>query len=168
MRKVMTRVFPLPAPARMSTGPSVVSTASRCCGFSWSRKDNAESGSGVDLSILHGCAQLTCRFKAAEWWLTTLKPGWRSNAKRPIGHSPLKTFSRNFLRKPFAAQRSFHGVDKGGAPGRVTPVTRTCLALQEAAAHAKSRSLARRSSYESEEFDRRASSAFRCRICDGE
>src|SRR5438552_1299208 len=38
----MTRVLPLPAPARISTGPSVVSTASRCCGFSWSRKDNAE------------------------------------------------------------------------------------------------------------------------------
>src|ERR1700756_599609 len=38
----MTRVFPLPAPARINTGPSVVSTASRCCGFSWSRKDNAE------------------------------------------------------------------------------------------------------------------------------
>src|SRR4051812_22665743 len=36
----MTRVFPLPAPARMSTGPSVVSTAARCCGFSFSRKDN--------------------------------------------------------------------------------------------------------------------------------
>src|ERR1039458_2560069 len=42
MRNVMTRVLPLPAPARISTGPSVVSTASRCCGFSWSRKDNAE------------------------------------------------------------------------------------------------------------------------------
>src|SRR5271156_1764472 len=39
MRKVMTRVFPLPAPARMSTGPSVVSTASRCCGFNSSRND---------------------------------------------------------------------------------------------------------------------------------
>src|ERR1700689_1995719 len=38
----MTRVLPLPAPARISTGPSVVSTASRCCGLSWSRKDNAE------------------------------------------------------------------------------------------------------------------------------
>src|ERR1700736_2126290 len=37
----MTRVLPLPAPARISTGPSVVSTASRCCGLSWSRKDNA-------------------------------------------------------------------------------------------------------------------------------
>src|SRR5579872_5049639 len=52
MRYVMTRVFPLPAPARINTGPSVVSTASRCCGFSWSRKDNSETGSGVDLSIL--------------------------------------------------------------------------------------------------------------------
>src|SRR5208282_6594246 len=38
----MTRVFPLPAPARISSGPLVVSTASRCCGLSWSRKDNAE------------------------------------------------------------------------------------------------------------------------------
>src|ERR1700683_471032 len=38
----MTRVFPLPAPARIRTGPSVVSTASRCCGFSCSRKDNAD------------------------------------------------------------------------------------------------------------------------------
>src|SRR6185295_14008194 len=34
MRCVMTRVLPLPAPARMSTAPSVASTASRCCGFS--------------------------------------------------------------------------------------------------------------------------------------
>src|SRR5579864_176503 len=35
----MTRVLPLPAPARMSSGPSVLSTASRCCGLSWSKKD---------------------------------------------------------------------------------------------------------------------------------
>src|SRR5437762_8163039 len=33
MRYVMTRVLPLPAPARMSTGPSVASTASSCCGL---------------------------------------------------------------------------------------------------------------------------------------
>src|SRR5271154_3812019 len=32
----MTRVFPDPAPARISTGPSTASTASRCCGFSLS------------------------------------------------------------------------------------------------------------------------------------
>src|ERR1700690_581834 len=38
----MTRAFPLPAPARMSTGPPVVSTASRCCGLSWERKDKVE------------------------------------------------------------------------------------------------------------------------------
>ena len=30
---VMTRVLPEPAPARMSTGPSVASTAARCSGF---------------------------------------------------------------------------------------------------------------------------------------
>src|SRR5580698_2215124 len=39
----MTRVLPLPAPARMSTGPSVVSTASRCCGLSFSRNDKREA-----------------------------------------------------------------------------------------------------------------------------
>ena len=33
MRNVMTRVLPVPAPARMRTGPFSVSTASRCCGF---------------------------------------------------------------------------------------------------------------------------------------
>src|ERR1035441_3503596 len=34
MRKVMTRVLPVPAPARMSTGPLTVSAAWRCCGLS--------------------------------------------------------------------------------------------------------------------------------------
>lgn len=38
MRKVMTRVLPDPAPARMRTGPSVVSTAARCSGFSLSKR----------------------------------------------------------------------------------------------------------------------------------
>ena len=42
MRKVMTRVFPEPAPARISTGPSRWSTASRCSGFSLSRKSMGE------------------------------------------------------------------------------------------------------------------------------
>src|SRR5437879_12249693 len=35
----MTRVLPLPAPARISTGPSVVSTASRCWGLRSLRND---------------------------------------------------------------------------------------------------------------------------------
>src|ERR1035437_3907588 len=34
----MTRVLPLPAPARINTGPSTVSTALRCSGFSLSRR----------------------------------------------------------------------------------------------------------------------------------
>jgi len=38
MRKVTARVLPVPAPARISTGPSVVSTASRCSAFSSSRR----------------------------------------------------------------------------------------------------------------------------------
>src|SRR6185437_11854867 len=35
----ITRVLPLPAPARINTGPSTVSTASRCCGFNCERND---------------------------------------------------------------------------------------------------------------------------------
>src|SRR6187397_3650618 len=43
MRCVITRVLPLPAPARMRTGPSVVSTASRCCSLRPVRRgDSAE------------------------------------------------------------------------------------------------------------------------------
>src|SRR5437773_2320902 len=34
MREVITRVFPEPAPARIKTGPLIVSTALRCSGFS--------------------------------------------------------------------------------------------------------------------------------------
>src|SRR5579864_4784789 len=49
----MTRVFPLPAPARISTGPSVVSTASRCWGLSWSKKDNGpDASSKLRISIV--------------------------------------------------------------------------------------------------------------------
>src|SRR5882724_7426835 len=47
----MTRVLPLPAPARMRTGPSVVSTAARCCGLSWSRKDKTGDGSKTHLQF---------------------------------------------------------------------------------------------------------------------
>ena len=50
----MTRVLPLPAPARMSTGPSVVSTAARCCGLSLSRKDKCGTGSEFTAWILQG------------------------------------------------------------------------------------------------------------------
>src|SRR3974390_1637831 len=50
----MTRVLPLPAPARMSTGPSEASTASRCCGFNASRNDKRD-GSECAASILQEC-----------------------------------------------------------------------------------------------------------------
>src|SRR6185312_2887522 len=38
MRWVMTRVLPLPAPARISSGPSTCSTAARCSGLRWARR----------------------------------------------------------------------------------------------------------------------------------
>src|SRR5687768_18081932 len=42
MRWVMTRVLPLPAPARMRVGPSVASTASRCCAFSPASNEDSD------------------------------------------------------------------------------------------------------------------------------
>src|SRR5204862_4121286 len=46
MRWVMTRVLPLPAPARMRTGPSVARTASRCCGFRPLRRGESSADTG--------------------------------------------------------------------------------------------------------------------------
>src|SRR5438128_348106 len=43
MRCVITRVLPLPAPARMSTGPSVASTASRCWGLRPTRRGDSSN-----------------------------------------------------------------------------------------------------------------------------
>src|ERR1051325_441964 len=48
MRCAMTRVLPEPAPASMRSGPSVASTASRCCSFSCDR--NSESTVRLHLS----------------------------------------------------------------------------------------------------------------------
>ena len=59
----MTRVLPLPAPARMSTGPSVVSTASRCSGFSWSKKDNADVSSELVVQFYRGMAAEVSKFQ---------------------------------------------------------------------------------------------------------
>src|SRR3954453_7473837 len=48
MRWVSTRVLPEPAPARISSGPSPCSTASRCGGFRPARRDLTRSaGSGT-------------------------------------------------------------------------------------------------------------------------
>src|SRR5260221_554337 len=44
IRNVMARVLPVPAPARISTGPSVVSAAARCSGFSSSRRVSMSPG----------------------------------------------------------------------------------------------------------------------------
>ena len=54
MRYAMTRVLPDPAPARISNGPSVCSTASRCSGFREERKSSSAFGhSGLGPSAHH-------------------------------------------------------------------------------------------------------------------
>ena len=47
MRWVITRVLPLPAPARISTGPSVASTASRCCALRPARRREGSEDTGT-------------------------------------------------------------------------------------------------------------------------
>src|SRR5271157_6018322 len=62
----MTRVLPLPAPARMSTGPVAVSTASRCWGFNCERYDKSGFlGSGVRQSIRLASAGCRCAHQTA-------------------------------------------------------------------------------------------------------
>ena len=47
MRVVMTRVLPVPAPARTRSGPSVVEAASRCAGLSEARRGLSARESGA-------------------------------------------------------------------------------------------------------------------------
>jgi hypothetical protein len=44
MRRVIVVVFPVPAPARMQTGPVVASTAARCSGFRPAKMRSASTG----------------------------------------------------------------------------------------------------------------------------
>src|SRR5437867_13426384 len=54
MRWVMTRVLPLPAPARMRTAPSVASTASRCCGLSPANSGDSPVAGSTEPELLKG------------------------------------------------------------------------------------------------------------------
>src|SRR5271169_3889860 len=107
MRKVMTRVFPLPAPARISTGPSVVSTASRCCGFSWSRKDNAEVAPESLIQFYRGIAEGGIAPPISEFDSPKRNTHALSGA-RTIGI---------FGRKVGGHFRSFNGVEMGDVAG---------------------------------------------------
>ena len=62
MRVVSTRVLPVPAPASTSTGPSVVSTASRCSGF---RPFEIVAAAVVALPRGHGARGDAARLRAA-------------------------------------------------------------------------------------------------------
>src|SRR5277367_2817184 len=86
----MTRVLPLPAPARISTGPSVVSTASRCCGLSWSRKDKEEAAPEL-LQFYRGI------IKTAEDAEDTEKMAQSENAMLTFSPRPLRPLRCSFL-----------------------------------------------------------------------
>src|SRR6185295_4013846 len=60
----MTRVLPLPAPARTSTGPFVVVTASRCGGFSGARRLSAVTA-GCGMGSNDNTGKRTTRGRAA-------------------------------------------------------------------------------------------------------
>src|SRR5271169_2918349 len=103
----MTRVLPLPAPARISTGPSVVSTASRCCGFSWSRKDNAEVAPESLIQFYRGIAAGGI---APTDFGVRLSKTKHSRPVRSADHW-------NFGRKVGGHFRSFNGVEMGDVAG---------------------------------------------------
>src|SRR3569623_555163 len=58
MRAVMVRVLPVPAPARMSTGPLMCMTASRCWGLSIPIPKAAFIRSGAGWRKVFRCGQL--------------------------------------------------------------------------------------------------------------
>src|SRR6266567_8852804 len=109
----MTRVLPLPAPARMSTGPSVVPTASRCCGLSWERKDKDGNGSGVSLIGFY-------RNYSATFGLTSFSPesdtSYTLTCQSPTFPlpSPLRRNARN--QAPSPVQRLFSLKNQLGIP----------------------------------------------------
>src|SRR2546422_129654 len=53
MRCAIARVLPEPAPARISRGPSVCSTATRCCSLREDRKSAITMESLFDISFNH-------------------------------------------------------------------------------------------------------------------
>src|SRR6516162_6064573 len=92
----MTRVLPEPAPARISSGPSVCSTASRCSGFSLSRKVIAEfqvyrsrSVSVTATSHRHG-RRATIRFSPMP--ATLFKKVWDAHTVRKLPNGQTQLF----------------------------------------------------------------------------
>src|ERR1700686_406027 len=75
MRCAITRVLPEPAPAKISSGPSLDPTASRCCSLSWERKSiiviwyRAQRPLTTELfplEKLHGALVFLCGFERVE------------------------------------------------------------------------------------------------------
>jgi hypothetical protein len=63
-RKVMTRVLPVPAPAKIKTGPSVVSTAWRCAGF----KRPVQPSNARSAIFLPKATPSMSSSRAPPWW----------------------------------------------------------------------------------------------------
>src|ERR1700690_4239586 len=118
----MTAVSPLPAPARMSTGPPVVSTASRCCGLSWERKDKVEELQTFYLDFTGRPHPRPVIPSEENRGTCCLHAAWRLPAK--AGSSRLKPFGMTILfRKKCArtdSQTIEHGTPRTGPPAAKT------------------------------------------------
>src|ERR1700682_3042790 len=88
MRYVMARVFPVSAPARISTGPSIAVAASRCPVFSSSRSVMMESGP-LEENILSD-ARWFGKFSPSSWVSLRAQRGGRSQKKEEPSFSSLK------------------------------------------------------------------------------
>src|SRR5579863_5933397 len=90
IRCVITRVLPLPAPARIRTGPSVVSTASRCWGLRPERKSTTEPFSHRWVPVLskEGAMRTKANLSGRQYeqmlrMLAELTPAERASLKDP-------------------------------------------------------------------------------------
>src|ERR1035437_6551834 len=82
MRCVMTRVFPLPAPARISKGPSIWFTASRCCALSPLRKSMKGKRFILPCTPAQSSASYLVRRECATWkWGSVRVPAGLTNLR---------------------------------------------------------------------------------------
>ena len=101
MRCVMVVVLPVPAPARMATGPRTASAACRCSAFSRDRIGSVcahgwtvAAGWDNQLPDILAAAHFRC-FSLSPWTLP-------HTCSRPSGENPFQTWPRAVDRKPMA------------------------------------------------------------------
>ena len=137
MRTVITRVLPVPAPARTSTGPSVVVTARRCSGLRpargfasiWARSTQAYAGA----KRIQECAAMLCacsgeRFSSSSSNTVTKTTTPPRTVGSPVDRCPGGTTIQPGARPPIVGEPAIGQAQVNRAPRlSLRGVTRTVV-----------------------------------------